>query len=149
MEQHTFSLTLSPEEYRAILRRRVESCLREAQVPADVVSAMMEAYTRTSAILAPVHRPTVQELRARSVESSPTGKGDQRQKIHWPSSRVQPIEEPNTIADSVLNALFKGCRTVPEIAKETRKPRKAVYTALWALKRNKLIDQGEPSSGQD
>lgn len=143
--ESTFALNLTPEEYRAVMRRRIEACLREARIPDEIVAGVLEAYARTTAaVIAPVHRPTVQEQRARGEAPEPIARDDQRQKAHWPSPKARPVEEPGSIADSVLNAMFKGCRTVPEIAKETKKTPKSIYTALWALKKARLIDQGEP-----
>lgn len=136
------SLTLTPEEFRAVMIRRIERCLLDAAIPQDVVADVIGAYTRTTA--SAIHRPTVQELRAKGEVPPPVSHTDQREKLHWPSPKAAPISEPTTIADSVLNAMFKGCRTVPQIEKGTKLPRKKIYTALWALKRDRLIDQGEP-----
>ncbi len=139
MEQK-FSLTLTPEEYRQVLKRRIETCLRDAAIPEDVVSDVMAAFTRSDGAAA---APTVTP-RAAIVAPRSGSRVDQRQKAHWPAPGVKPIAQPSTTQDAVLNAMFKGCRTVPELTKATHKPRKAVYTALWALKKNGVIDQGEP-----
>lgn len=128
-----FSLNLSPEEYRAVLKRRIETCLREADIPDTIIIELMNVFSRGD-IAQPVSEPH-QETPARL---------DQRQKSHWPAPGAKPIADPATISDDVLNAMFKGCRTVPQIEKAVKKPRKSIYTALWALKRDGLIDKGQP-----
>lgn len=131
------SLTLTPEELQQVLKRRIETCLREAAIPEEVVSDVLAAWARSDGSMRPAS--------AVSSDGAHTARRvDQRQKAHWPAPGVKPVEQPSSTADLVLNAMFKGCRTVPELTKTTRKPRKAVYTALWALKRDGVIDQGEP-----
>lgn len=135
------SLTVTPEEYQMLLLARIERGLRVAEIPEQIVKSLLEASARLlPADVTPVVRPGTNGRSRPIAAASHGGKTDKRSKIHWTAEK--PVEKPSTISDHVLNALQNRCLTAPEIAKAVRKPRKAVYTAIWRLRDNGLIDKG-------
>lgn len=136
------SLTVSPEEYKSLVLARIERGLRMAEVPEEIVKSVLEA---TSRLLPADVRPMRSMVNERRPAAERGGKVDKRNKIHWTNQK--PIERPSSISDNVLNALQNKCLTAPEIAKAVRKPKKAIYTAIWRLREEGLIDQGPMPPG--
>jgi hypothetical protein len=156
MDQPT-PLTVSPEEYRTLLIGRIERALRETGIPDDLLVQIVEASSRllpvgdTSVLVVSAGRSRNAVAHERVQPVRATGdKTDQRQKPHWASPKAQPVDNPSSVSDLVLNALLKKCLTAPELSKVTRKPRRAVYNAIWRLRQERLIDEGPmPDEGQD
>lgn len=142
----TVHTALTPEEYRRVMVDRIDRALREADVP-DAQRRDILSYVTSDGHKVSESRPSVSR-----VVSHPASHADQRTKIHWAAKGVKVPAEPMTISDVVLSGIVSGCQTVPELVKLVTKAkvtdnkdiRKAVYTALWALKKDGVIDQGDP-----
>lgn len=136
---------LTPEEYKSVMVSRIEKALREADVPEEQRRDIL------SFVASDGHLP-VSTVPRHSPSRPAAERSDQRTKFHWPAKGTRPVEEPATITDVVRNGIMGGCRTVPELVKLVQKARvsdnkdvrKAVYTALWSLKKDGVIDQGDP-----
>lgn len=160
MDDKRIQAALTADEYKKVMIERIDRVLREADVPEslrrDTLSFLSsDGYKSVLSDVQTKHTQTVP--RAARTDGTSTSRphvdrGDKRTKYHWPAKGARPVENPSTINDVVLNAMFNGCRTVPELVRvvqhakvsKNRDIRKAVYTALWSLKDDGIIDQGDP-----
>lgn len=151
-----FSLVATSDEVRALLMARIERSLRESGV-----ELTEDARTRIAACL-PVpeigghveaapngnqrhYRPTIQEAhavldRAQVAPATTSGK-DSRARAYRPTPRAHEVPHAVSTRDKVLNLIVRSqvC-TLGDLTTGTRRPKKAIYTALWSLKKDHLID---------
>lgn len=131
-------VNVTDEEYREIVMRRVDKSLREhgVELPDHLrreIASLLPTADGTTA-----HQTAAPSRQAARLKASPDGVGNRPQ--HAVAPGIKPVEHPRSNADRVLNALLGGCSTVPELAKATKRTSKQVYTALWMLKRDGVID---------
>lgn len=140
-------IKLTPEELRDLVMARIERSLHDVGITLSAISrerileslSLPEAVAsspRASANHAPSTR-AVERLQKRASGSS----SDNRTRVYRATSKAKEITDPQSTRDRVLNAILQNevC-TLTDLEKNTKRPTKAIYTALWQLKKNGLID---------
>lgn len=136
-------LRLTEEETRDLLMKRIEETLRESDV-------VLPAATRAQmAALLPVdgrqgtRKPVVKaDGGAKGDKPDPPAppSGDNRTRFYQPTARAKKIDAPKSTVEKTANYIIdsQGC-TLVDLEKMIKKSKKALYTALWALKKDGLI----------
>lgn len=147
----SFSLTLTPDEYKNLLMSRIEKSLAESGVslPPTVrqqiydclpvpETLQVEAGDIPIARMPHKTKTTIREARAALAANKTTASGHGRR--YRPTDRAKPIEKPRSIREKVLNLIIqKRVCILPDLVKGTHMAEKPLYNALWQLKRDKLI----------
>jgi hypothetical protein len=133
------SLKVTPAEYHSLLRSRIEHVLTAADVPPKIVAALVDCFSRMTT----EENPEIISGSSTSRTNTDGTHADERQKPHWLRPGQRPIDKPKSVGDAIVNALYsKKICTAPELATITKKPIKAIYTNLWRLKKEGVIDIG-------
>lgn len=143
---------LTQEEWVDVMLARVEIPLRSAGV--SLSAATRE---RLRAVLSTLDKEEGVPVRQRKTRAEVAGEegggtaahdeNDNRARVYHPTDKAKLIDNPTSTRDRVLNLIIqsKHCmmsdllKAAPRTA-DAKQKRKAVYTALWSLKKAKLIE---------
>lgn len=144
------SVSVTPEEARELLVRRVERALLDsgitltaaerdrlaAALPVRFEDGRDQPEVRPAPATVPPDTDLVSCIKARALKQS-----GNRARIYKPTGRAHPIEHPASHHDALIASIVRqGLCTADDLMRDTKLPRKAVYNGLWQLKREGLVD---------
>lgn len=149
-------LTLTADEYRNLLMARIELSLRDNGVPVDepLRTAIRSALPAAGTMIA---RPAAQTLasprisppasartirEARQIVETVGNIEDNRARAYIPTPLAKEVPNAKAVATKTLNLIIrKGVCTLGDLTKGIKKPKRAIYTALWQLHKDGLIEK--------
>lgn len=153
------ALTLTPEEYRSLMMARIDRSLKESGVvlpdeTRERIAALLPlpdaADVRVGDEVLKSSK-TVGDARAllETVKKRALASSGNRAKIYRPTNRAREVDDPKSTTERVLNLIVhSGVCNLGDLVKGTHRPKRAIYTSLWQLKKDGLIDsEPAPANG--